>query len=337
MRGCGAAPARARLRRARVGAGVSGRLEALRPRRHHALAVRPIRRCSLRLTAAQRTSRSRLLLDYDGTLVPLARAPELAAPDDDLLRLLAPRWRRAGIQVDIVSGRPHETLERWFGDLPLALWAEHGFWRRRGAGANVDRGDRVRQTGWRVSGRSWTSSSPARRARRWRSKSASLAWHYRCAPREFGARQAHELRMLLGDVLSNQPLEVLEGKKVIEVRLRGVSKCGVAQQVEAELTPGTVVVAIGDDRTDEELFRALSPSSLTVAVDRACTGRPVSSRRLSRRTPTPRFFTRGAGCGGVAWRGPAATTIFAQGVARDVRRGGIEAWNSPIPASGYRL
>jgi trehalose 6-phosphate synthase/phosphatase len=102
-------------------------------------------------------------------------------------------------------------------------------------------------------------------------KSASVAWLYRGAPREFGARQAHELRMLLGDVLSNQPLEVLEGKKVIEVRLRGVSKGLVAQHVGAETGPGTVIVAIGDDRTDEELFRALPASSVTVAVGRPWT------------------------------------------------------------------
>ena len=50
------------------------------------------------------------------------------------------------------------------------------------------------------------------------------------------------------------------------MRLRGVGKGVVAQRVEAEIDPGTVIVAIGDDRTDEELFRALPPSSLTVAV-----------------------------------------------------------------------
>ena len=106
-------------------------------------------------------------------------------------------------------------------------------------------------------------------------KSASVAWHYRSAPREFGARQAHELRLLLGDALSNQPLEVLEGKKVIEVRVRGVSKGVVAERVVEATGSGTVIVAIGDDRSDEELFRALPPSSLTVAV-----GRPWTSARF---------------------------------------------------------
>jgi trehalose 6-phosphate synthase/phosphatase len=105
-------------------------------------------------------------------------------------------------------------------------------------------------------------------------KSASLAWHYRRADREFGARQAHELRMLLGDALSNQPFEVVEGKKVIEVRLRGVSKALVARRVVADSDSEAVLVAIGDDRTDEDLFRALPPSSITVAVG----NRPAGTR-----------------------------------------------------------
>jgi trehalose 6-phosphate synthase/phosphatase len=71
--------------------------------------------------------------------------------------------------------------------------------------------------------------------------------------------------MLLGDALSNQPFEVLEGKKVIEIRLRGVSKAVVAHQVQAD-AGGSVVIAIGDDRADEDLFRALPASSFTIGV-----------------------------------------------------------------------
>jgi trehalose 6-phosphate synthase/phosphatase len=96
-------------------------------------------------------------------------------------------------------------------------------------------------------------------------KSASVAWHYRGADREFGVRQAHELRMLLSDTLSNEPFEVVEGKKVVEVRLRGVSKALIAHRLGAE-EGRQAIIAIGDDRTDEDLFRALPSSSITIAV-----------------------------------------------------------------------
>jgi trehalose 6-phosphate synthase/phosphatase len=250
-------------------------LGVLRPFKHQAAAVRPDSSLSSALADAQRTMKLRLLLDYDGTLVPLARSPELAAPDEELLLLLERLAASPGIQIDVVSGRSHETLHQWFGDLPVSLWAEHGFWHRSRPNAVWQAAVTVARD-WLARVRpileQFTASTPGSQVE---VKSASIAWHYRCAPREFGARQAHELRMLLGDVLSNQPLEVREGKKVIEVRLRGISKGLVAERVEAEREPDTVIVAIGDDRTDEDLFRALPPSSLTVAV-----GRPWTAARF---------------------------------------------------------
>jgi trehalose 6-phosphate synthase/phosphatase len=220
------------------------------------------------LSDAQRSTSLHLLLDYDGTLVPLARTPELAAPDDEVLSLIQALAAAPRTRLDIVSGRPHETLEAWFGPLPVTLWAEHGFWHRTGP-------DGPWQPATAVAPESlarilpileqFTASTPGSHIE---TKSASIAWHYRRADRDFGVRQAYELRMLLGDALSNQPFEVLEGHKVIEVRLRGISKAVVGHRLQAASPPGTLIVAIGDDRTDEDLFAALPPSSLTVAVGR---------------------------------------------------------------------
>jgi trehalose 6-phosphate synthase/phosphatase len=226
------------------------------------------------LAAAREASDLRLLLDYDGTLVPIARSPGLAAPDDELLALLSGLAALPRTYVEIVSGRPREILEAWFGDLPIALWAEHGFWYRRAPGDSWEAAAVLRPE-WlkRVLPilEQFTAATPGAQIE---VKSASVAWHYRGARREFGARQAHELRMLLGDALSNQPLEVLEGKKVIEIRLRGVSKARVIHEMETHALANATVIAIGDDRTDEELFRALPASSITVAVG----ARPTRAR-----------------------------------------------------------
>jgi trehalose 6-phosphate synthase/phosphatase len=225
---------------------------------------------------ARRTRPVRLLLDYDGTLVPMARSPELARPDDELVTLLQQLAQLPDVSVDIVSGRPRETLEQWFGDFPIALWGEHGFWYRRRPGDAWVPAVSVAPD-WMLRVKPildrFAAATPGAHVE---VKSASIAWHYRGAQRDFGARQVHELRMLLGDVLSNQPLEVLEGRKVLEVRLRGVSKALVARRVQDDMLPDSLIVAVGDDRTDEELFRALPPSSLTVAV-----GRPWTSATFS--------------------------------------------------------
>ncbi|HVL67487.1 MAG TPA: bifunctional alpha,alpha-trehalose-phosphate synthase (UDP-forming)/trehalose-phosphatase [Vicinamibacterales bacterium] len=227
---------------------------------------------SAAIAEAVRSGSVRLLLDYDGTLVPLAGSPELAAPDADLLELLAALAASPGVGVELVSGRPRETLEAWFGPLPLTLWAEHGFWRRHPA-ATAWEPEAAVVPGWfeRIYPilEQFTASTPGSRIE---TKSASVAWHYRGAHRDFGARQAHELRMLLGDALSNQPLEVLEGKKVIEVRLRGISKAVVAHRMDPSGNAPAAVIAFGDDRTDEDLFHALPASSITVGVGQRLSG-----------------------------------------------------------------
>lgn len=218
------------------------------------------------LTSGGRSGVLRLLVDYDGTLVPIARSPDLAAPDKDVLVLLDGLAAKPGVHIEIVSGRSREALEEWFGDLPLRLWAEHGFWHRSAPGEAWDAAARVAPD-WMSRIRplleQFSSATPGSHVE---AKTASLAWHYRCAQRESGGRQARELRRLLGDTLRDQPFEVLEGKKVIEVRLRGVSKALVAHRARAESAPDDQLVAIGDDHTDEDLFRALPSSSATVAV-----------------------------------------------------------------------
>jgi trehalose 6-phosphate synthase/phosphatase len=210
--------------------------------------------------------RLRLLLDYDGTLVPLERSPELARPDEELLSLLRSLAQARGMRVDVVSGRGSDVLEQWFGELPLALWAEHGLWHRSDPGVAWQRtSDALPDLMARLTPilEQFVASTPGSHVE---VKSASMAWHYRRAEREFGTRQARELRLLLTELLRNQPFEMLQGKRVVEVRARGVSKALVARAVRLESDPLTLVVAVGDDRTDEELFRALPASSITVAV-----------------------------------------------------------------------
>ena len=215
---------------------------------------------------ASEAHRVYVLLNYDGTLVPIADSPEQALPDIALMELLNDLCRSPGVEVHVVSGRPRQFLEEWFAKGPVALWAEHGFWRRP-----------PRSGTWKAAGQhlpglldrvlpilsQFTANTPGARVEE---KTVSLAWHYRQADPEFGERQAHELRMLLGDVLSNQPLEVVEGNKVVEIRFRGFSKALVA--LRTAFQPHSTIIAFGDDRSDEDLFRALPEGAITVGVGR---------------------------------------------------------------------
>src|SRR3990172_6657495 len=67
-----------------------------------------------------------LLLDYDGTLVPFAKRPQLAKPNGELLKILHYLGGDSKNELVLLSGRDKATLEDWFGLLPVGLGAEHG-------------------------------------------------------------------------------------------------------------------------------------------------------------------------------------------------------------------
>jgi len=215
-----------------------------------------------------------LLLDYDGTLVPIQRTPALATPGDALRELLARLAGRPGFDVHVVSGRAPEVLERWLGDLPVSLHGEHGLWSRPAGGAWQQREtppvpwmDRVRAVLEDFSAR--TPGSLLER------KTASLAWHWRAAAPEYGERQARELRIHLTEMLSNLPVELLAGDKVLEIRPHGVHKGQIVREVLETAPPGAPVVALGDDRTDEDLFAALPDGAIAIHVGPAPSVAPL--------------------------------------------------------------
>jgi trehalose 6-phosphate synthase/phosphatase len=205
-----------------------------------------------------------LLVDYDGTLVPFAATPELARPDREALHLLERLAARPSTEVHVVSGRPRGTLDRWLGTMPVTLHAEHGFWSR--APGEPGRALEAPKLAWhdQVFGilREYADRTPGSLVEE---KPAGLAWHYRAADPEYGAAQANELRLHLTEILGNTPVEVLVGEKVIELRAHGVNKGRIVPPI-LERHPGALLVAFGDDQTDEDLFAALPPGAKAVHV-----------------------------------------------------------------------
>jgi trehalose 6-phosphate synthase/phosphatase len=214
-----------------------------------------------------------LLIDYDGTLVPFAATPELARPDREALHLLERLAARPRTEVHVVSGRPRGTLERWLGAVRVTLHAEHGFWSR--APGEVGRALEAPKLAWhdQVFGilREYADRTPGSLVEE---KPAGLAWHYRAADPEYGAAQANELRLHLTEVLGNTPVEVLVGEKVIELRAHGVNKGRIVPPI-LERHPDALLVAFGDDQTDEDLFAALPPGARAIHVGPGETRAPL--------------------------------------------------------------
>jgi trehalose 6-phosphate synthase/phosphatase len=212
-----------------------------------------------------KTSRRRaLFLDYDGTLTPLARFPSMARPDERRIALLGFLAAEPGNHVVIISGRDRQTLDNWFGSLPIGLVAEHGAWIKE-------------------AGQSWQLVKPLANA--WKEqllpileiytdrlpgafvedKENSVAWHYRPADPEQAGFLASELVDHLDSLIAKTDLQVIQGSKVVEIRHAGVDKGSAALQWLAR-NDYDFILAVGDDATDEDLFRAVPASAVTIRV-----------------------------------------------------------------------
>ena len=214
----------------------------------------------------RRGSRLAILVDYDGTLVRVEDTPELARPDAALVRLLDELARCRDVDVHIVSGRGKTTLEEWLGRLPVTLWAEHALWRRDAmqaewrAAFEQDRAwkDIVRDLMQRASRR--TPGSLVE------DKGDSLAWHYRLSDPLYANEEAARLTAAIADAFPHGEIEPVGGRKVVEARPHGAQK-GLAVAAVRTETPEARILAIGDDRTDEDMFAtALAGGGVAVSV-----------------------------------------------------------------------
>jgi len=210
-----------------------------------------------------------ILLDYDGTLAPYQKMPSLAVPSDELIQLLEQLNANPSNEIVIISGRDANTLEKWLGRLSLNMIAEHGAcvkykedeWKEQ---VPID-------AEWKEQVRPLMQLFVDRCAGSFiEEKRSTIAWHYRNTNQELGFTRSRELRNSLLQLTANTSLQVIDGNKVLEVRMIGVDKGAAAINMLTALEPD-FILCIGDDATDEDMFRALRDKAYTIKIGRANT------------------------------------------------------------------
>ncbi|CAO3592094.1 unnamed protein product [Absidia cylindrospora] len=207
-------------------------------------------------------SKGLFFFDYDGTLTPIVDSPENAKPSPQMKDALKRLCDESSNTVWVVSGRDQKALEIWLGDdLPqLGLSAEHGcFTRFPGTTRWINNIDRIDMT-WKDDVREifqyYTERTPGSFIEE---KRGSLTWHYRkTEPESFGEFQAKECQNHLENaIVPKLPVEILIGKKNLEVRPIMINKGEAVKRAMAQATTTDFIFCAGDDRTDEDMFKAL--------------------------------------------------------------------------------
>jgi trehalose 6-phosphate phosphatase len=219
------------------------------------------------LRSAARGKRLFLFLDYDGTLVPIRKTPELAILRPSRRRILERLSREAF--VGIVSGRSLADIRRLVAIPGLAYIGNHGFeisygrrhWlhpettKIQKALKDVLKGIRRRTKGFA--------------GVLLEDKGVTASVHYRL----LAAVQFPKLREIVEREIRrrHRELTLTEGKKVLEIRPK--VKWGKGRGVLA-LCPwfhsekDALRMYIGDDQTDEDAFKALARGGITILVGR---------------------------------------------------------------------
>ncbi|KAF9051684.1 trehalose 6-phosphate phosphatase [Panaeolus papilionaceus] len=211
--------------------------------------------------------------DYDGTLAPIVKVPSMATPSESTLEALEKLSSDPRNVVYIISGRDGGFLEQHLGHLKnVGFSAEHGGFIREPGSSTWTNFTKSLDMSWMAEVeeifRYYTERTTGSQIEM---KKSSITWHYRNSDPEWGQFQCRQCQDLLENNLAHKrPIEVLVGKKNLEVRPIAVNKGEIVKRLLFKNADAEFVFCAGDDKTDEDMFRALllfPPGTSEVTMD----------------------------------------------------------------------
>ncbi len=216
-------------------------------------------------------SRLLVLLDYDGTLTPIAPRPEDAVLANDVRELLEKLAEKPTITLGIVSGRSLAAIRKIVGVEGVYYAGNHGL-EAVGQGFSY-----VNPKATSCKKEVPTVRAALEEALKGiegvvvEDKGLGVVVHYRMVAQTDVARVKERFQKATGPFVEGSPFRIAENKKTLEcVPDADADKGSVVRAIAADVaertgeTPGLFYA--GDDATDEDAFRAIGDGGVTVAV-----------------------------------------------------------------------
>jgi len=223
----------------------------------------------------QKAGRRIILLDYDGTLIPV-EDNGFRGPSRQAIRALRALCEDTRSIVFVVSGRGRSYLQEWFGSIEnLGLAAEKGYfvrWPKRWQGLRKDTSksewEMVCKANmkWKTLAMEVVEEYTAHVDGSWiEDKESAIVWHFDDCDVDFGKLQAGELDKYLMRIVNPEHAEVTVSafSRHLEVKPKGVGKAEITQLIlkrflrDQPKTSPPFILAVGDDASDEVMFEAV--------------------------------------------------------------------------------
>lgn len=207
-----------------------------------------------------------LFLDFDGTLVSITGRPQDARLDSKAKAALKALSRLARYKLAIISGRSLNDLKRRVGLKGVIYSGNHGL---EFEGPKIKfcvtlprnyrklLGRLVQMLRRKLSGRKGILIED---------KGLSLSVHYRLAAKRDSADIKTRFHEAVIMALVNGSIEIKTGKKILEIRPAVKWDKGSAVLWLLARQKGFLPVYLGDDVTDEDVFRVLRNKGMTIFV-----------------------------------------------------------------------
>jgi trehalose 6-phosphate phosphatase len=232
-----------------------------------------------------------LLLDFDGTLAPIAKAPHAVALSREMRARLRGLSALAACRVAVISGRSLGDVRSHFSLSGFIYVGNHGL-EMEGDGITLPA--YARKTA-KLAVRVRSAAKKLKPLFRglpgvWvEDKGLTLSLHFRDLPKKYAAL----FKMRMAEAMSRRTPSSLvwkKGKKVWELRPRSEGGKGRAALFLSKKFPRALPIVIGDDVTDEDMFKALKRRGILVRVGRS--GRSAADYYLRSPREVGKFLER---------------------------------------------
>jgi len=206
-----------------------------------------------------------IFLDYDGTLVPIARRPDLAVLSPERKKILRRLAKCPNIKIAIISGRGLSNVKRLVGMQNIIYAGNHGFeiyvggkhWIHPATKKFIPTLKKIKTA---------LKNNFRHRGLLLEDKGLTLSAHYRLIPKNiFPAFKTIFDRAIKPE---EKKINITHGKKVFEVRPSADWNKGKAVKwiIKELKLSGYMPIYIGDDKTDEDAFNMLKKKGITIHV-----------------------------------------------------------------------